>query len=68
MVLSCNCCGGLGVVPVEAADRYLMGRALRDQRVKAGLSLAEGAALRGFTVFEKKRDREPAFEDTSAAA
>src|SRR5215472_10346317 len=52
-VLSCDFCGGMGIVAVEAADRWRWGRALRDERVKAGLSPAEGAALRGLTVFEQ---------------
>jgi hypothetical protein len=52
-VLSCDFCGGLRIVAVEAADAWRKGRALRDERVKAGLSPAEGAALRGLTVFEQ---------------
>jgi hypothetical protein len=52
-VLSCDFCGGMGIVAVEAADRWRKGRALRDERVKDGLSPAEGAALRGLTVFEQ---------------
>jgi hypothetical protein len=52
-VQSCNFCVGMGIVTVEAADRWRNGRALRDERVKAGLSPAEGAALRGLTVFEQ---------------
>jgi hypothetical protein len=52
-VLSCDFCGGMGIVSVEAADRWRKGRALRDERVKAGLSPAEGAALRSLTVFEQ---------------
>src|SRR5215469_16894663 len=52
-VLSCDFCGGMGIVAVEAAARWRKGRALRDERVKAGLSPAEGAALTGLTVFEQ---------------
>lgn len=52
-VLSCDFCGGMGIVTVETADRWRRGRAMRNERVKAGLSPAEGAALRGLTVFEQ---------------
>jgi len=52
-VQSCNFCGGMGIVGIEAADRWRKGRVLRDERVKAGLSPAEGAAIRGLTVFEQ---------------
>ena len=52
-VLSCDFCGGLGIVGVEAADRWRKRRTLREERVKAGLSPAEGAALRGLTLFEQ---------------
>jgi hypothetical protein len=52
-VLSCDFCGGMGIVAVEAADRWRKGRALRDERAKAGLSPAEGAALRSLTLFEQ---------------
>jgi hypothetical protein len=52
-VLSCDFCGGMGIVAVEAANRWREGRAMRDGRVKAGLSPAEGAARRGLTVFEQ---------------
>ena len=45
--------GGMGIVGIEAADRWRKGRVLRDERVKAGLSPAEGAAIRGLTVFEQ---------------
>lgn len=50
-VMTCDFCGGTGIVGIEVADRWRKGRALRDQRVKAGLSPAEGAAVRGLTVF-----------------
>jgi hypothetical protein len=43
----------MGIVAVEVADRWRKGRALRDERVKAGLSPAGGAAIRGLTVFEQ---------------
>ena len=56
-VLSCDFCGGMGIVAVEAADRWRKGRALRDERVKAGLSPAEGAALRGITVPNRTKSR-----------
>jgi len=55
----------LGIVAIESADRWRKGRALRDERVKAGLSPAEGAALRGLTAFEQneieqgRADRSP---------
>jgi hypothetical protein len=52
-VVSCDFCGGLGIVAVEAADRWRKGRALREERVRARLSPAEGTALRGLTVFEQ---------------
>ena len=55
-VLSCDFCGGMGIVAVEAADRWRKGRALRDERVKAGLSPAEGAALKGLTVFDRNAE------------
>jgi hypothetical protein len=53
--LSCDFCGGLGIVALGAVDRWRRGRGLGDQRVKAGLSPAEGAALRGPTVFEQNK-------------
>jgi hypothetical protein len=31
---ACDFCGGLGIVEVEAADRYRRGQALRDVRVR----------------------------------
>ena len=52
-ILSCDFCGGMGIVEIEVADRWRKGRALRDDRVKAGLSPAEGAAIRGLTVFQQ---------------
>lgn len=51
-ILSCDFCGGMGIVRIEAADRWRKGRALRHERVKAGLSPAEGAAIRGLMVFQ----------------
>jgi hypothetical protein len=50
---ACDFCGGLGIVEVEATERWRQGHALRNVRVKAGFSPMEGAALRDITVFEQ---------------
>jgi hypothetical protein len=52
-ILSCDFCGDMGIVEIEVADRWRKGRALRDETVKARLSPAEGAAIRGLTVFQQ---------------
>jgi hypothetical protein len=44
-VRACDFCGDLGIVEVEAADRYRQGHILRKTRVKAGYSPCEGAAI-----------------------
>jgi len=46
--LSCDFCGGFGIVAVEAAERYRKGRALREERVhKLGLTEEQYAHILG---------------------
>jgi hypothetical protein len=47
-IRACDFCSGLGIVEVEAADRYRKGWALRNQRVhKRGLTQEQLACILG---------------------
>ncbi len=47
-IRACEFCGGLGIVEIEAADRYRRGRALRHERVhKLGLTQEQYARTLG---------------------
>jgi Helix-turn-helix len=47
-IRACEFCGGLGIVEVEAAERYRKGRALREERVhKLGLTQEQYARIIG---------------------
>jgi Helix-turn-helix len=47
-IRACEFCGGLGIVKVEAAERYRKGRALREERVhKLGLTQEQYARIIG---------------------
>ena len=49
-MLACDFCGGLGIVEMEAADRYRKGRALRQERVhKLGLTQEQLARRLGLS-------------------
>jgi hypothetical protein len=49
-IRACDFCGGLGIVEVEAANRYRRGRALREKRVhKLGLTQEQLAHVLGIS-------------------
>ncbi len=45
--ITCDFCKGEGQVSSEVSERWNKGHAMRDARVKRGLSLFEGAAILG---------------------
>ena len=56
-VLSCDFCGGMGIVAVEAADRWRKGRALRDERVKGGYRRLKEQQLGALRSSSRTRSR-----------